>query len=51
MLLQDGVVTVKGKLGELTQDVDVNIITISIQEDEIVLTRDKNNKNNGLLGC
>ena len=44
VLLQDGVVTVKGKLGELTQDIDVNIIAISIQENEIVLTRDKNNK-------
>ena len=35
----DGVVTVKGKLGELFQKVDSSI-TISVNENEVLLTRD-----------
>ena len=41
---ENGILIAKGKLGELTQDIDINIIIISIQENEIVLTREKNNK-------
>ena len=41
--LVDGIVTVKGKLGELSQNVD-NSITISVNENEVVLTRDSEDK-------
>ena len=41
--IADGVVTVKGKLGELSQKVD-NSITISINENEVVLSRDSEDK-------
>ena len=39
----NGVVTVKGKLGELTQKVD-NSISISVNENEVVLSRDSEEK-------
>ena len=39
----DGIVTVKGKLGELPQNVDSSI-TISVNENEVVLTRDSEDK-------
>ena len=39
----DGVVTVKGKLGELTQEFDSSI-TISVNENEVVLTRNSDDK-------
>ena len=39
----DGIVTVKGKLGELFQKVDSSI-TISVNENEVVLTRDSEDK-------
>ena len=41
--IADGVVTVKGKLGELSQKVDSSI-TISINENEVVLSRDSEDK-------
>ena len=41
--LVDGIVTVKGKLGELSQNVDSSI-TISVNENEVVLTRDSEDK-------
>ena len=39
----DGIVTVKGKLGELSQKVDSSI-TISINENKVILTRDSEDK-------
>ena len=39
----DGDVSVKGKLGELSQNVDSSI-TISVNENEVVLTRDSEDK-------
>lgn len=41
--LVDGVFTVKGKLGELSQKVDSSI-TFSINENEVVLTRDSEDR-------
>ena len=41
--IEDGVVTVKGKLGELSQKVDSSI-TISVNKNEVVLTRDSEDK-------
>ena len=41
--IADGVVTVKGKLGELSQKVDSSI-TISINENKVVLSRDSEDK-------
>ena len=41
--VDDGLVTVKGKLGELFQKVDSSI-TISVNENEVLLTRDSEDK-------
>ncbi len=41
--IANGVVTVKGKLGELSQKVDSSI-TVSVNENEVVFSRDSENK-------
>lgn len=41
--MADGVVTVKGKLGELSQKVDSSI-SISVNENEVILSRDSEEK-------
>lgn len=41
--IADGVVTVKGKLGELSQKVDSSI-SISVNENEVILSRDSEEK-------
>jgi len=44
-ITQDGsVIKVKGSLGELTQDIDSSVVTVSIEDNQVVLSRKSDNK-------
>ena len=44
-IAQEGnVIKVKGSLGELTQDIDFSVVTVSIEDNQVVLSRKSDNK-------
>jgi len=40
----DGVVTVKGKLGELTQPIDAEAVTVKVEDNQVIVERNSDSK-------